>query len=159
MVDPSSQRSTYVLLNPVSKVILFVSCLTEKGKTVQQVAEASDNDSITESEFENDYDDDDAEACELRSESVNSVLTKNTTIALYCSFNSLELFYLCEVIDFGVAIENMVDEYNHIPQGSPYIECQYYQKQKETKSKIYYRLLPKNVCLPDTGFITISQFS
>ena len=80
MVDPSSQRSTYVLLNPVSKVILFVSCLTEKGKTVQQVAEASDNDSITESEFENDYDDDnaesDAEACELRSESVNSVLTK-----------------------------------------------------------------------------------
>ena len=163
MVDPSSQRSTYVLLNPVSKVILFVSCLTEKGKTVQQVAEASDNDSITESEFENDYDDDnaesDAEACELRSESVNSVLTKNTTIALYCSFNSLELFYLCKVIDFGVAIENMVDEYNHIPQGSPYIECQYYQKQKETKSKIYYRLLPKNVCLPDTGFITISQFS
>ena len=129
MVDPSSHRSTYVLLNPVSKVILFVSCLTEKGKTVQQVAEASDNDSITESEFENDYDDDDAEsdaeACELRSESVNSVLTKNTTIALYCSFNSLELFYLCKVIDFGVAIENMIDEYNHIiPQGSRYIESE-----------------------------------
>ena len=52
------------------------SCLTEKDKTVQQVTEASDDDSATESEFENDYDDDDAEACELRSESVNSVLTK-----------------------------------------------------------------------------------
>lgn len=39
----------------------FVSCLIEKGKTVQQVTEASDNDSTTKSEFENDYDDDDAE--------------------------------------------------------------------------------------------------
>ena len=143
----------------------FVSCLTEKGKTVQQVTEASDNDSTTESEFENDCDDDnaesDAEAYKLRSESVNSVLTKNTTTALYSSSNSLELFYLCKVIDFGVAIENMVDEYNHIiPQGSRYIECQYYQKQKETKSKIHYKLPPqKSLCLPDTGFITISQFN
>ena len=59
----------------------LVSCLTEKGKTVQQVTEVSDDDSTTESEFENDYDDEsDAEAYELRSESVNSVLTKNTTI-------------------------------------------------------------------------------
>ena len=92
--------------------------MTEKGKTVQQVTKASDDDSTTESEFENDYDDDnaesDAEAYELRSESVNSILTKNTTIALYSSSNSLELFYLCKVIDFGVAIENMVDDYNHI---------------------------------------------
>ena len=106
----------------------FLSCLTEKGKTVQQVIEANDDDSTTESEFENNYDDDDddddddaesdAEAHKLRSESVNSVLTKNTTIALYSSSNSLELFYLCKVIDFGVAIESMVDEYNHIiPEG------------------------------------------
>ena len=60
--------------------------MTEKGKTVQQVTKASDDDSTTESEFENDYDDDnaesDAEAYELRSESENSILTKNTTIAL-----------------------------------------------------------------------------
>ena len=96
----------------------FVFCLTEKGKTVQQVTEASDDDSTAESEFENYYDNDDtesdAETYELQSESVNSVLTKNTTIALYTSSNSLELLYLCKVIDFGVAIENMVDEYNHI---------------------------------------------
>ena len=112
--------------------------------------EASDDDSTKESEFENDYDDDDiesdAEAYELRSESVNSVLAKNTTIALYSPSNSLELFYPCKLIDFGVAIENVVDEYNHIiPQGSRYIECQDYQKQKETKSKIHYKLLPKKV--------------
>ena len=88
-------------------------------------------------------------------------LTKNSTIALYSSSNSLELFYLCKVIDFCAAIENMVDEYKHIiPQGSPYIECQYYQKQKETKSKIcYIQVTPKKVCLLDTGFITISQFN
>ena len=86
----------------------FLSCLTEKGKTVQQVIEANDDDDA----------ESDAEAHKLRSESVNSVLTKNTTIALYSSSNSLELFYLCKVIDFGVAIESMVDEYNHIiPQG------------------------------------------
>ena len=124
--------------------------LDRKRKTVQQVTETSDDDSTTESEFEKNYDDDntesDAEAYKLRSESVNSVLTKNTTITLYSSSNSLQLFYLCKVIDFGVAIENMVDEYNHIIlQGSCYIKCQYYQKQKETKSKIHYKLLPKKV--------------
>ena len=107
----------------------FAPCLTEKGKTVQQVTEASDNDSTTESEFENNYGDDDAEsdaeAYELRSESLNSVLTKNTTITLYSLSDSLELFYLCKVIEFGVAIENTVDEYNHIiAQGSCYTECQ-----------------------------------
>ena len=48
--------------------------------------------------------------------------------------------------DFGFAIENMVDEYNHIiPQGSRHIECQYYQKRKEIKSNIHYKLLPKKV--------------
>ena len=50
------------------------------------------------------------------------------------------------MIDFGVAIENIVDEYNHIiPQESCYINSQYYQKQKETKSRIHYKLLPKRV--------------
>ena len=67
----------------------FVFCLTEKGKTVQQVTEASDDDSTTESELEDDYDDgdteSDTEAYKLRSESVNNVLTKNTTIASHCT--------------------------------------------------------------------------
>ena len=133
--------------------------MTEKGKTVQQVIETSDDDSTTESEFEKDYDDDDAEsdaeAYELTSESVNSVLTKNTTILLCASSNSLELCYLCKVIDFGVAIENMIDEYNHmILQGSRYIECKYYQKQKQTKSKIHYTLLPKKVYVFSTQVLS-----
>ena len=126
----------------------FISCLIEKGKSVQLVTEASDDDDSAESEFENDFDEEetDTEAYELRSESVNSVLTKNTSIALFLSSNSLELFYLCKILDFGIADENLVDEYNHIvPQGSRYIECQYYQKEKETKSEIRYKLLPKRV--------------
>ena len=112
--------------NEISKENYTDIYLTSKRNIL---TEASDDESTTESEFENNYDDDDAESdaesYKLRSESVNSVLTKNTTIALYSSSNSLELFYLCKVIDFGVAIENMIDEYNHIiPQGSRYIESE-----------------------------------
>ena len=56
----------------------FVSCLIEKGKSVQLVTEASDDECSAESEFENNFDKEetDTEAYELRSESVNSVLTK-----------------------------------------------------------------------------------
>ena len=58
-------------------------------------------------------------------------MNKNTTIVLYSASNYLELFYLCKVLDFGIADGNMVDDYNHlIPKGSKYIKCQYYQKKK-----------------------------
>ena len=71
-MDPSSQKSTYVLVNPVSKVILFLA-FQKKAKLFHK-SEVSDNDSTTESKFENDYDDgdaeSDAEAQNLRSESV-----------------------------------------------------------------------------------------
>ena len=97
----------------------FISCLIEKGKIVQVVDKASDNNDnndSSESEFENDVsgDESETEAYELRAESMNSVLNKNTTTALYSASNSLELFYLCKVLDFGIAHENMVDDYNHL---------------------------------------------
>ena len=129
----------------------FISCLIEKGKTVQVVDEASDNNDKNdscESEFENDVSDDESEteSYELRAESVNSVLNKNTTIALYFPSNSLELFYLCKVFDFGIADKNMVDDHNHlISKGSKYIKCQYYWKQKKSPSVIHYKLFPKIV--------------
>ena len=112
----------------------FTSCLIEKRKIVQIVDEASDHDDddSSKSEFENDLesgDESDTEAYDLRAESANSVLSRNTTIALYSASNSLELFYLCKVLDFGIADENILDDYNHlIPKGSKYIKCQYYQK-------------------------------
>ena len=129
----------------------FISYLIEKWKIVQVIDEASDNndnDDSSESEFENDVNDDESEteAYELRAESVNSVLNKNTIIALYSASSSLELFYLCKVLDFGIADKNMVDDYNHlIPKGSKYIKCQYYHKQKESHSGIHYKLFPKIV--------------
>ena len=70
-------------------------------------------------------------------------MNKNATIALYSASNYLELFYLCKVLDFGIADGNIVDDYNHlIPKGSKYTKCQYYQK-KEHRSGIYYKLFPK----------------
>ena len=43
----------------------------------------------------------------------------------------------------------MIDDYNHVvPKGSKFTKCQYYQKQKESRSGIHYKLLPKSVCFP-----------
>ena len=126
----------------------FISCLIEKGKIVQVIDEASDNDDSNDSsegEFENDISDDESktEAYELKAESVDSILKKNTTIALYFASSSLELFYLCKVLDFGIADENMIDDYNHlIPKGSKCIKCHYYQKRKESRSGIRHKLFP-----------------
>ena len=100
----------------------FLSCATEKGKILTNDGdipsddeELSDYDSDADSETENEDDsDDETELYELRAESVNSIITKNSTIALYSSTNSLESFYLCKVLDFGEAKETLTDKYNHI---------------------------------------------
>ena len=105
----------------------FLSCLIEKRKIVQIVDETSDHDDddSSESEFETDLESGDD------SDTKGYVLSRNTTIALYSASNSLELFYLCKVLDFGIVDENMVDDCNHLIQkGSEYIKCQYYQKPK-----------------------------
>ena len=104
----------------------FTSCLIEKGKNVQIVDEASYHDDDDSSENESD-----TAAYELRAESVNSILSRNTTNALYSASSSLELFCLSKVLVFGIADENMIDDYNHlIPKGFECIKCQYYEKQK-----------------------------
>ena len=138
----------------------FISCLIEKGEITQVVDEASDNndnDNFSESEFENDVSDDESEteAYELQAESVNGVFNKNIPIALYSTSNSLELFNLCKVLDFGIADKNMIDDFNHlIPKGSKYIKCQYYQKQKESRSGIHYKLFPKIVYVLPTHVLS-----
>ena len=44
----------------------------------------------------------------------------------------LRTFYLCKVIDVGVATKCIVDKGNHcIESGSHYIKCQYFEKIKE----------------------------
>ena len=120
--------------------------MIEKGKFVL-ATDASDDDSSSE-DFENDFDVDeesDTKIYELHAETVNDVLTKDTCITLYSSSNALKLFFLCKVLDFGVANEDLFDSYNHvITKGCKYIRCQYYQKTKESKGKVHYKLLPKN---------------
>ena len=87
----------------------------KKGKIVQIIDEASDHDDndSSESEFENDLengDESDTEAYKVRAKTINSIFSRNTTTALYSASNSLELFYLCKVLDFGIADQNLVDD-------------------------------------------------
>ena len=70
------------------------------------------------------------------------VIQKSNVTALYSSPNSLELFFLCKVISFGVAPEWMVDKYNIIEKGSNYLKSQYFQKEKESEGKVQYKVLP-----------------
>ena len=64
-------------------------------------------------------------------------------IALYSPPTSLELFYLCKVIDFGVAECTLTDQNNHvISEGCNYILRQYFQKEKEKKNKVIHKFLP-----------------
>ena len=56
---------------------------------------------------------------------------------------SRELFYLCKVLDFGVALDDLCDKYNHIvPKGASYIKCQYFERICEKKRNVCYKLLP-----------------
>ena len=71
---------------------------------------------------------------------------KDNIIASFSPPESLELFYLCKVIEVGVATKRIVDKHNHsIKSGSYYIKWQYLEKIKEQKSMIKYILLPDAV--------------
>ena len=86
------------------------------------------------------------EEYELRSNVIIGVIQKSNVTALYSSPNSLELFFLSKVISFDVAPEWMVDKYNHIIEKcSNYLKCQYFQKEKESKGKVQYKVLPDEI--------------
>ena len=107
-------------------------CSIEKGNMVCGDDDEKDTDSEVEYEDEDvlgdDIYDNDYERYELRSESVLEALTKESVIALFSPSNSLELFYLCHVLDFGVATEDLKDENNHrIGKDCPYILVNYYE--------------------------------
>ena len=57
------------------------------------------------------------------------VITKGSMIALFSPSNSLELFYLSKVLDFGVATKDLTDANNHqIGKDCPYILVNYFEK-------------------------------
>ena len=71
------------------------------------------------------------------------LLERGKCIALFSPPSSSELFYLCKVLDYGVAPETFEDTYHHvIPEDS---NCQYLEKKIERKNKITYKLLPNEV--------------
>ena len=49
-----------------------------------------------------------------------------------------ELFYICKVLDFGVADQPLEDRFNYvIPVGTKYINGQYLELVKENKKKVF----------------------
>ena len=87
---------------------------------------------------------------EMRSDPVFDVIKKDGVIALYSSPNSLELFYLSKVKEFGIAQENLINTFNHIPKGSKFIKCQYFEKYEEKQRGVMYKLLPETVLVLPT---------
>ena len=78
-----------------------------------------------------------------RGEMIMDMLTDiGSTFAIYSPSNANELFYLCKLIKTGVSVSNMVDENGHtVTTGDSYIFCQYYEKIKEKRNCIEYKLL------------------
>ena len=74
---------------------------------------------------------------------------KGNIIALFSPTNALELFYLCKVIDFGVATEDLCDENNHrIGEGNAFVLVHYFEKRANSefrKGNIIYKLVPETV--------------
>ena len=59
----------------------------------------------------------------MRSETVFEVTPPGFVIALYSESNSLELFYLCKVIDVCVVQDDITDEYGHFIRKTQNIFC------------------------------------
>ena len=125
----------------------FLDCFIEPGK-IFSAEEGEDDDANSDVEYEDDVFvdeiDDMNEKYELRSNSVLKVISVNDVIALFSSSTSLELFYLCKVLSFGIAEQDLKDENNHcIEKGSPYIEVKYF----EVKSNNFKRPTIVYTCL------------
>ena len=79
----------------------------------------------------------DMEQYELRCENVLQVVHPGDIIALFSPSNSLELFYLCKMLEVGVAQTVLTDMYNHIiPRDSQYIKVHYYEKNKQIVNSV-----------------------
>ena len=70
-------------------------------------------------------------------------------ISLLCPENSIELFFVAEVLKKGCACEDLMDSNGHIIlKDDEYLEIHYLEKFKENKKYIQYKR-----CKQDTGYI------
>lgn len=82
-------------------------------------------------------------------------IQRGTFIVLCLPPTSFELFYICTVLDFGTAAEDMVDTYNHhISMGTKNIPYNYLEKQSEKKSRIIQNPSKNCSCLACSGYDT-----
>ena len=136
----------------------FLDCAIKPSKIFSaEKGEEDDVDSDVEYEDDDlfcDEIDDMNEKYELRSNSVLEVISVNDVTALFSLSTSLELFYLCKVLSFGIAEQDLKDENNHcIEKGGPYIEVKYF----EVKSNNFKRPTIVYKCLPKPVFIHQAQ--
>ena len=119
----------------------FVHCGIERG-TIISNADECDSDNTSGSDDDVTIEDQ-AESFQIRGDCVLNAIEKKSIIALYSPEKSFEPFYLCQVNDFGIATQNLVDKNNHvILSGEQFIECQYLDKRSQGKSRVKYTLLP-----------------
>ena len=98
------------------------SCTISKQQIIPHTL-SSESDEEIESDDIDCEEDDDMEIYKMRANSVIVIIQKDNIIASFSPPKSLELFYLCKVIEVGVATKRIVDKHNHsIKSGSYYIK-------------------------------------
>ena len=149
--DGSIQAKVNICSCPECLKGKFVKCLFEAGKvyfTACSDDECSDLNSNE--EIENDglfcENENVTEENEIRADCVVDVVQPCSYVALYAPPEAFEMFYLCYVIESGIASEYMCDDYNHvIEEGMKYLKCNYLEKKSEKKGNIFYKKLEKTV--------------
>ena len=113
----------------------FLDFCVEKGILVIVGNETKEYDYSTDSKAEYVHDelqdivDDETELYELRSDAVAQVVQPGNVIALFSPSNALEeLFYLCKVIESGIARQDIYNTQNHVVKEDSYLSVCYYEK-------------------------------
>ena len=124
----------------------FINCMSEKGRVVFSSVNSEGDSDEEDDEIEEESASNEDDENEICGESVMECLTKDSAIALYSHSSAFELFYVCKVVDFGIAKQELRDSSDHfIEEGQNYIQCQYYEKVEEKRQKVQYRLLSQLV--------------
>ena len=112
----------------------------KKGRLVMDGDKTKEDDYSADSEVYYQYDesqdivDDETDLYELRSDAVVQVVQPGNVIALFSPPNALELFYLCKVVESGIAKQDIYDTQNHvIKEGCSYLSVCYYEKKPNSE--------------------------
>ena len=105
----------------------FLDCCVEKGQLVMVGDETEEDDNSTDSEAEYEYNespdivDDETALYEFRSGAVVQVVQPGNVIT-FSPPNALKSFYLCNVVESGIAKQDIYDTQNHVSkEGCSYI--------------------------------------